>query len=170
MLVRNFVQGPDSRIIYNPGSEIENGESRSGAVASWREDRLQKNLKARHGSESRQPEAEEPVGLKSGFWPRHTTTHGVISEGQHGRRAVGPFVEELMRAAKVLCAISQRKRGPVRVLGIPVQMATGRRSRIEEETKPKAPEEHEVTQGRGHGGEKRDWRAAEEREQKGSRP
>jgi hypothetical protein len=144
--MRNLIQGPDSRIVCNPGSEIGNGESMSGAVASRREDRLQENVKACPGSESRQPEAEEPVGLRSGFWAGHTTTHGIKSEGQHDRRAVRPFMEKPMRAAKALRAISQWKRSAVRILGIPVKAATGRRPEIEKEAEPEAPEEHEVTQ------------------------
>jgi hypothetical protein len=169
VLVCDFVQRPDPRIVGDLGSESEGSESTGGVVASWRQNRFQENAKTRPGSESRQPEAEEPVGLRNGFWTRHTTAHGVIFEDQHGPRAVGPFVKKPMGAAKVLHAVSQRKQGPVRVLGIPVQVAMGQRSGIEEEMKPKAPEEREVTQGRGHGGEKREWCAVEEREQKGSR-
>jgi hypothetical protein len=107
VLMRNFVQGPDSGIICNPGLEIEDGESISGAVASRREDGLQENAKTRPGSESRQPEAEEPVSLRSGFWTRHTTPEGVKSEGQYGRRAVRPFMEKPMRVAKVLRTVAQ---------------------------------------------------------------
>jgi hypothetical protein len=136
VLVCNFVQRPDPRIVSDPGSEREGGESTGGVVASWRQNGFQENAKSRPGSESRQPEAEEPIGLRDEFWTRHTTAHGVTSRGQYDRRAVGPFVEEPMRAAKVFRAVAQKKRGPVRVLSIPVQVAMGRRSGIEEEMKP----------------------------------
>jgi hypothetical protein len=109
-------------------------------------------MKARAGSESRQPEAEKAVGLRSGLWASDATTHGVVSERQHNRRAVRAFVEKPTGAAEVLRAIPQRKRGPVRILGVPVEAATGRCPGIEEEEESGTPEQRESTQSRGHGG------------------
>jgi hypothetical protein len=167
--MHDFVQGPDSRVVCNPRTEIEEREPGKGMVADRREYRLQKYTKGCPRHKGCQPEAEEPVGLRSGFWTRHTTTHSVKSKHQHGRCAVGPFVEKTMGAAKVLRAISQWKRGPIRVLGIPVEAATGQCPRSEKEAEPRVPEEGEVTQRRRHGGGKREWFAAEGRKQKGSR-
>jgi hypothetical protein len=89
VLMRDFVQGPDSRVVCNPRTEIEEREPGKGTVPDRREYGLHEDAKGRPRHKSRQPEAEEPVGLRSGFWTRHTTTHGIKSEGQHGRRAVG---------------------------------------------------------------------------------
>jgi hypothetical protein len=41
--------------------------------------------------------------------------------------------------------------------------------RVEEKPEPKVPDEGKVAQRRGHSGGKREWCAAERREQKGSR-
>jgi hypothetical protein len=82
--------------------------------------------------------------------------HGVESESQYDRHTDGSFVEKAMRAAKVLCTIPQRKPGPVRILGVPVEVATGRRPGIEEETEAGVPEDREGTQRRRHGGRERE--------------
>jgi hypothetical protein len=102
------MQGPDLRVVCNPRTEIEDGESRGGVVTNRREDGLQKHPErcpGNTGSEHHQPEAKKPVGLTDGFRTQHANVHTTISKHQNNRHIVGALVEESTRAAEALCAI-----------------------------------------------------------------
>jgi hypothetical protein len=91
--MRDFIQGPDPRIFCDTGSEIEDRESLRGAVASRRKNRFQEDPKTRPGSESRQPEAKEPVVLRDGFWTRHALVSSAVSRREDDGCFVRIFME-----------------------------------------------------------------------------
>jgi hypothetical protein len=91
--VHNFIQSPDPRIFCDTQSEIEDGESLRGAVASRRKNRFQEDPKTRPGSESRQPEAKEPVVLRDGFWTRHALISSAVSKCKDDGHFVRTFME-----------------------------------------------------------------------------
>jgi hypothetical protein len=105
--MRDFIQGPDSRVVCNPRAKIEQRQLGGGTVVNGRENRLQKDSEGRPGYEGRQPEAKVPVDRKYRLGTGHTTTHPVVSERQDDRRAVRTLVEQTTRAAETLRAVSE---------------------------------------------------------------
>jgi hypothetical protein len=91
--VCNFVQEPDSGVVCDPRTEVEERKPVRGAVTGWGKCGIQENPKGHPGYEIRQPKVKEPVDLRNGFGNGHATTHRVESKRQDDRRVVGTLME-----------------------------------------------------------------------------